>query len=168
MSYYIQGASGQFISGLYYTEADARRGIEKYIEQQAKRYTTNIDRIKEMSRLRQSLKVVLNTDGEPPAQAVYTLRDEILKKIENDNVGTIYNEPLLIGMIRTRILGLNGTYYEVTPMMRKKALTTLFNPVTAKKSRLLVEKDGIITRTKEMLPYSLPINGLFKSYLHRV
>lgn len=168
MSYYIQGASGQFISGLYYTEAEALNGIERYIQMQAKRYIENLDRIKEVGRLRQSLKVTPNIDEEPPTLATYILRDEILKRIENDSEGTIYSRPLLLGMITSRVMGKAGQYFEVTAMMKERALSDLFNPVAAKKSGVLIEKDGIITRSHEMTSYSPPIGGWFKTYVHRV
>ncbi|MCQ1053701.1 hypothetical protein NNO95_04865 [Acinetobacter baumannii] len=168
MSYYIQGASGQFVSGLYYSESEAQRGIERYIQQQAKRYTTNLDRVTAVGRLRQSLKIVMNHDDEPPVQAVYMLRDEILRRIEKAEPGTIYSRPLLLGMITTRVMGKVGQYFEVTATMKERALSDLFNPVAAKKSGVLIEKDGIITRSGEMIPYSPPISGWFKTYLSRV
>jgi len=168
MSYFIQSTYGTFISGLYYTEAEAQRGIDRFIEQSAKRYTTNAERSKEIGRLRQSLKVVMNIDTTPPEQAIYSLRDEILSKIEKDASGTIYSRPLLIGMIKTRIMGKPGQFYEISAQMKESALNNLFNPVATKKPGVLIEKDGIITRSSEIIPYSQPIAGIFKSYLQRV
>jgi hypothetical protein len=168
MSYYIQTDLGCFISGLYYTQLEAERAIDRYIEQSAKRYTTNSDRNKEIGRLRQSLKVVMNIDTEAPIQAVYVLRDEILRKIEKQEPGTIYSRALLLGMIKTRIIGKPGRYSEVSVQMKESALNDLFTPVAPKKPGVLIEKDGIITRSGEMVPYSPPISGFFTSYLYRV
>ncbi|GAA5561532.1 hypothetical protein Asch03_02139 [Acinetobacter schindleri] len=168
MTYYIEADHGRFVAGLYYSKPEAERGIERYIASQAKRYTTNLDRITAMGRLRQSLKIVMNYDDEPPAQAVYMLRDEILKRIENDAPGRIYDRNLLLGMIATRVMGKAGQYFEITQTMRERALAALFSPVAANKPGVLAEKDGIITRSGEMIPYSPPISGWFKTYLHRV
>lgn len=168
MTYYIETELGCFISGLYYTEIEAQRGIDRYIAQSAKRYNTNSDRNKEIDRLRQSLKVELNIDITPPEQAFYVLRDEILRKIERDAPGTIYSRPLLIGMIKTRMMGKPGQYFEVSVQMKESALNDLFNPIEPKKPGVLIEKDGIITRSNEMIAYSPSINGWYKSYIQRV
>lgn len=169
MSYFIQSNYGTFISGLYYTEAEAQRGIDRYIEQSAKRYATNSDRNKEIGRLRQSLTVVLNSDQTPPEDAVFSLRDEILRKIEKDAPGTIYSKPLLLGIIRTRLMGKLGEFFEVSATMKERALSDLFNPVAPKKPGVLIESEnGTITRSGEMVPYSAPIGGMFKTYIQRV
>ncbi len=120
-------------------------------------------------RLRQSLKVVMNIDTTPPEQAIYSLRDEILSKIEKDASGTIYRRPLLIGMIKTRIMGKPGQFYESSAQMKESALNNLFNPVAPKKPGVLIESgNGTITRSGETIPYRQPITGIFKSYLQRV
>ncbi|MFW6465656.1 hypothetical protein [Acinetobacter baumannii] len=167
MTFYIEEGYGRFVAGLYYSRPEAERGIERYIASQSKRYTPSKAR-DEAIRLRQSLKIVMNRDDEPPAQAVYVLRDEILKRIEKAEPGTIYSRPLLLGMITTRVMGKAGQYFEVTATMKERALSDLFNPVAAKKSGVLIEKDGIITRSGEMIPYSPPISGWFKTYIQRV
>lgn len=169
MSYYIKTNLGAFVSGLYYTEAEAQRGIDRYIEQSAKRYTTNNDRNKEIGRLKQSLQIVMNIDTTPPEQAVYVLRDEILVKIEKDAPGTIYSKPLLLGMITTRLMGKPGEYFEVNATMKERALSNLFNSTGPKKPGVLIESgNGTITRSEEMIPYSAPIGGMFKTYIQRV
>lgn len=167
MSYYIEGPSNQLISGLYQTQAAAQNGIDRYIASQAKRYTPSKAR-EEAMRLKQSLKVAHNVDSEPPAITVLMLRDEILKRVENAEPGTIYSRPLLLGMIRTRLMGLNGQYWEVTQSMRDRALSGLFSPTGAHKDGVLVEKDGVITRTDATMPYSQPVAGWLKSYMQRV
>lgn len=61
---------------------------------------------------------MFNLDEEAPAITVLMLRDEILKRVENAEPGTIYSRPLLLGMIRTRLMGLNGQYWEVMQSMQ--------------------------------------------------
>lgn len=158
---------GGFISGLYYSETEAQRGIERYISSQAKRYTPSKARDEAM-RLKQSLKVAHNVDSEAPAIIVDMLRNEIFKRVENAEPGTIYNRPLLLGMITTRLLGLNGQYWEVTQIMRERALSGLFKQTATGSTGVLVEKDGIITRTAEKPIYSQIKGGWFKTYLSRV
>lgn len=162
MSYYIQASHGAFISGLYYTEPEAQRAVERYLQQQSRRYNPSAGR-DHVLRLKESLKIVLNKDAEAPAQAVLMLRDELQKQIENDTPGTIYNRSVLLGNIRTRILGTPGQYFEVTPTMRAQAFAYLLLD-----NGVLTERDGIFTRTTNAPAYAKSLNGWHKFYTQKI
>lgn len=104
-----------------------------------------------------SLKIVGQPDFEPPISILNALRDEIARRILNDSEGTIYSIPLLESHIRTRIFGLNGHYYEVTPTMRMQALTALLS------SNAIKDSEDILTRTSETIALYGPVQGL-RSY----
>lgn len=148
MRYIILGQQDQFISGIYYSHNEAQRGLERYISSQSKRFPQNI---------KDSLKIVGQPDYEPPISILNALRDEIARRILNDSEGTIYSIPLLQSHIRTRIFGLNGHYYEVTPIARTQALTALLS------SNAIKESGGVLTRTADEIELHESIQGL-RSY----
>ena len=146
---YIILRRGEFISGFYYNLSESKRGLERYIASQQKRYPADM--------LRETLRIVAQPDYELPSALLGVLRDEIYRRIERDTVGAIYSKPLLESHIRTRIFGLNGHYYEVTPIARVQALTALLS------SNAIKESGGILTRTSEKIELHASIPGL-RSY----
>lgn len=148
MRYIILGQQNQFISGIYYSYSEAQRGLERYILSQSKRFPQII---------KDSLKIVGQSDSEPPVSILNALRDEMARRILNDSEGTIYSKPLLESHIRTRIFGLNGHYYEVTPIARMQALTALLS------SNAIKESEGVLTRTGDEIELHVSIQGL-RSY----
>lgn len=166
MSFYIETKDGRFISGLYATEAEAQAAIKRYIAQSSKRYAQQSQQREEIYRLSQSLTVVRNADTTPPAYLIDELAAEIYLKIAGNAAGTIYAPALLLGMIRSRIIGTKGDYWEITGIQRQQALSKLIGktgPLTEDK------ESGTITRTKN--PHALVgagNRGLYKSYMQRV
>lgn len=168
MSYYIETSAGGFLSGLYATEGEAQAAIKRYISQSAKRSTQQNNLRQTIANLGQSLVVVRNADSPAPDYLVNELAAEIYMRIAGDAVGTIYSKPLLLGMARSRVIGMKGEYWEITTVQRQQALAKLIN---GNNGPLFEDAEsGSITRTKS--PYSLAgigkKDGLFKSYIQRI
>lgn len=168
MSYYIESAAGAFVSGLYTSHDDAAAAIKRYIQQAAKRHSHQDMQRKEINRLTNSLRVVRNVDSSLPSYVIDELATELYFRIASNAVGTIYNRALLIGMVKTRIIGTKADYWEITAIERNQALSKLL----ANTGPLAEDNEtGTITRTKGSWSHVGAGNrtqGLYKSSLSRV
>ncbi len=158
MSYYICSNYGGFISGLYATEADAKRGLNNYVKQQARRYSPGKVHNITLS-LNEALKIIYCPDSEAPDIVVNYLSEEIFNRIKADSPGAIYSKPLLLSHIRTRIFSIGSEYWEVLPIMKARALGGLLG-----ESEVLVnDADGNITRGTGSFDGPKSNTGVFKS-----
>lgn len=167
MSYYIKSNSGPFISGLYASQDEASAAKDRYVRQNAKRYLTQDKQREVLHRLNGSLTIVKNNVVVAPSWITSDLlATELYLRIAGDSIGTIYTRPLLLGLIKTRVIGniSQNTYWEVTPEQKIKALANLIGGAGP-----LSEHGDTIIRTKNHFGHgNSGTLGIFKTSVGRV